>query len=345
MAGMIDMTANVTPTPVGLTDGAVFRLALPSEWPILEIHNESPFRVIVGSDNGRGKIGIPPTCVLHDLDVQKFLLDSAVTSGIIVTFTAEALLGGSPFTDPVSNQIKVFAVKWPTGDMRVTSLVRQANTGVLTSQRLQGAGQSLYLTEQDNAGIAGLAPAPAANNSLSLLVCRPGGTYYSAIDCIGGNPGSITFYNPMVTGTVFQVYAGLGTVGYGLPVIVAGVSNQLVSSTALTNIFDYLTIFAGFYRLNMHCIVNNGVSPNAILAGASYTDQNSTNGFVRMAAISQSGTTVVVLDGSTTRTNQDYACMPYTFYAASNTHIICQYRDLTNTPNDRVTAYLEALSQ
>lgn len=171
MAGMMEITSTVNPVPVGLTDGQVFTCSIPNGYPVIEVHNESPLRLLLSLMNHSGSVAVPPTCIMHNLDLIEYLGDQGVAGGLILTITAQSMSGGTPPTDPISNEVRLFAQSWASGPLSITSLVRQANVGGsigTTTTQLEGQGQTLPLTEQDSAGSPALMPGSGVSTKLTL---------------------------------------------------------------------------------------------------------------------------------------------------------------------------------
>lgn len=355
MAGMTDITSNATPSLVGLTAGTVYNIPLATLAPVLEIQNESPFRLIVGTQNGRGVVAIPPTCVLHDLDVLRDLLDdTAATSGIILTITPEQLTGGTVPTDPTSNQVKVLAYSWTTGRPRITALVRNISgaVAVTTSNILLGTGQTSGLTESDltinlNPGVnrhprlAPTTPSPdGAVTPVGLVPLDASGLPVNSAE-FSVSPTGFGASTPLSAGGVATL-KGVATVGNGVPGIVASTGPAGVHVTTTTaSTLSYTPLADGLYRVSVWALVGNGTSGNNVACTVSYKD---TTGVARTDTIPfnfSTGTSFPT--GSVAIANGHYTCPSQLIPAQAGTAIIVSYRDPTNTPNDWFMAAIEWL--
>lgn len=118
-----------------------------------------------------------------------------------------------------------------------------------------------------------------------------------------------------------------------------------ITSTGVQTLATFVAPTNGLYRLNMTMRINNGVSGNAITAGANYTNADTgATANVRMIGQLSGAGTVVCLAGGTSVANGPFHAAPSVFRAQSGSTISIIYQDPTNTPSDTVEYLLERLS-
>ena len=117
-----------------------------------------------------------------------------------------------------------------------------------------------------------------------------------------------------------------------------------VTATTQQTVLTYTPAVDGNYRAGLRARINNGTSPNALTAAVTFTDAD-TGGSVtqNFFGATAGGAAVVFANGSNTIGNGVLHCSSFSFKAKGGNAITIIYRDPTNTPSDKVSAFLEYL--
>lgn len=228
-------------------------------------------------------------------------------------------------------------------------------TGVI-AQELQGSGQTLFLTEHDVSGVPTLTPGNAANGTVALSGNDPSGNPQIALQTIGGatpgvtvNGGLTVFTNTgggiemILQSGQIVTYLNQATFGAGVPAIIAGFHDVAITTTAINNVLNYFTPNDGqnhVYRVNGWLDLNNGTSGQLIAFQVSYTDPRTGLGNTTPFT-TPSSTASSAMNGALSFGNGRLPCHPMVIECKPGTAISINYRDPANTPNDKVSGFVE----
>lgn len=317
-----------------------------TDTPHLQLYNESPCELRLTMSTGE-------QFVLPAGGWQNIPLNAQCTR---LTYEVLAVLNANPI-------VALLLGTWYAPDEVVPNIPVLGNSPIGATvaispiaNELQGVGQSLGFTEFDSSGTPMLLPFSGTTQGMIFASLDGSGNRVPQIqiDPNALNPRTI-FLTNVLFNTGVQVFFAAGSslvlpttinsvpvTGTGVPLVVASSGPTVISSTATQTLIDYTPTVNGLYRASMGLALNNGTSGQTVLATVIYSAQGAA-GSHRFAGVQAGGTTVVVLDGATSRTNSDYALQPFTFYATTGGHIQIMYRDPANTPNDTVSACIERL--
>lgn len=317
--------------------------------PHLAIFNESGCGLTLQMSTGEQlflpaggwrNLDLNPSCTSFSYSVAYTMIGALVNSLVVVWFGPEeeppppTILGNSPIGGSTLTSTANEALR----------LVGQAGSpyGLTTTT---GLNNSLFLS-----AMAMLIPDVTTAVSLGLIGRSNNGT--SIVDDIAwfdgkiviggtGTPGSVVGNG----GGVIVRYGSENLFGRGVPAMVAGAQEALISSTGSTTIQTYTTPNDGanhLYRVGGYVVLANGTSGNSISVQVTYTDRNTVS--TTHPLFTSTSIAIQVANGSTSFVNGDWPFASISFVAKPNTLISLKYNDPTNTPNDRVTMYLERLS-
>ena len=135
----------------------------------------------------------------------------------------------------------------------------------------------------------------------------------------------------------------------GVPIVVARVIDQHVTSTADALPINLSGVIQGFYRATVAGFYGNGTTGEKITVSVAYTSAHSGTPTMYFMTYGGGAPGVVgeFLNGSQTTgmtTSTDFACAPIDFYAGAGGIIRFHYIDPAGTPNDYVTMLLTRLA-
>jgi len=135
----------------------------------------------------------------------------------------------------------------------------------------------------------------------------------------------------------------------GIPIVVARVTDQHVTSTADALPINLSGVIQGLYRATVAGFYGNGTTGEKITVSVAYTSAHSGTPTMYFMTYGGGVSSVVgeFLNGSQTTgmsTNTDFACAPIDFYAGAGGIIHFHYIDPAGTPNDYVTMLLTRLA-
>lgn len=217
--------------------------------------------------------------------------------------------------------------------------------GSINAQFLQGIGQSLQLTEFDNGSTPALLPTATANEGLYLGVRNASAVPVMVMNLQFGTPPSVGI--AALVDIVYKInqYNGDGLQGNGVPTTVAVAQDILVTATTSQVIATYTPGANMLLRVSMNLLVNNGVSGNSLTASVSFKD---VNGNARVQFLNFAGgggaTNTVGANATNSMANAYWGGMATLISAQSGTAVNVNYRDPTNTPNDKISAVIERLA-
>lgn len=175
-------------------------------------------------------------------------------------------------------------------------------------------------------------------------------TYYGQVDQLRvGTPPSyvstIDFNGVLdLKGRVSTVKAQATDVNsLGVGALVTTPRGTAVTVTTQQTIATVTPASDGLYRIGGYARVANGTNGNNVSFGCTYTDAESGTAETVWFS-SQNGAGSFFMNGSNSIGNGPFSVPAYTLDAKAGNAINIVYRDPTNTPNDKVSAWIERLT-